>query len=32
VAGAALIDAIAARGLARQSARTFPAAERLAPA
>ena len=32
VGGAALLDVIAARGLARQTARTFPRSEKLAPA
>ncbi len=32
VAGAALVDVIAARGLARETGRTFPFVKRLAPA
>jgi hypothetical protein len=32
VAGAAVVDAIAARGLDRETARTFPRSERLSPA
>jgi len=32
VGGAVLLDVIAARGLARQTARTFPRSEKLAPA
>lgn len=32
VAGAALVDVIAARGLARETGRTFPSVKRLAPA